>query len=43
MTISPGFYKQGEENIVCNLKKSLYGLKWSSRAWFDKFAKLRKS
>nr|MCH9869351.1 hypothetical protein [Serratia marcescens] len=33
----PGYERKGE-NLVCSLKKSLYGLKQSPRAWFQKFA-----
>ena len=33
----PGFVAQGEIEKVCRLQKSLYGLKQSPRAWFDKF------
>ena len=39
----PGVGKEGEENQVCKLKKYLYGLKQSSRAWFDRFAKVIKN
>jgi hypothetical protein len=41
MDTPPGF----EDKIgskVCNLKKSLYGLKISSRAWFEKFTQSMK-
>ena len=37
----PGF-KEGKEDEVCRLKKALYGLQQSSRAWFDKFSKAMK-
>ncbi|KAJ7954112.1 Retrovirus-related Pol polyprotein from transposon TNT 1-94 [Quillaja saponaria] len=39
MEIPPGFSCQKTEGKVCKLKKSLYGLKQSPRAWFDRFRK----
>ncbi|KAJ9683729.1 hypothetical protein PVL29_019345 [Vitis rotundifolia] len=34
----PGFVAQGESGLVCRLRCSLYGLKQSPRAWFDRFS-----
>ena len=33
----PGFVAQGESGLVCRLRRSLYGLKQSPRAWFGRF------
>ena len=43
MTLALGFCKKEEETKVCKLKKSMYGLKQSPRAWFDRFAKVIKN
>ena len=32
-----GFTVQGQENLVCKLRKSLYGLKQAPRQWYKKF------
>lgn len=37
MEIPPGFSTSQTEGKVLKLKKSLYGLKQSPRAWFDRF------
>ena len=37
MTQPEGYIKSGKENLVCKLKKSLYGLKQSPRCWNKAF------
>ncbi|RVX10360.1 Retrovirus-related Pol polyprotein from transposon RE1 [Vitis vinifera] len=34
----PSFVAQGESGLVCRLRRSLYGLKQSPRAWFSHFS-----
>ncbi|RVW33465.1 Retrovirus-related Pol polyprotein from transposon RE2 [Vitis vinifera] len=34
----PGFVAQGKSGLVCRLRRSLYGLKQSPRAWFGRFS-----
>lgn len=35
-----GFSSKKEEQVVCILKKAMYGLKQFSRAWFERFTKV---
>ena len=32
-----GFIVKGKKELVCKLKKSIYGLRQSPRMWFQKF------
>ena len=42
MTLPPGYEDNYEENKVYKLRKTLYGLKQSPRAWFGKFPRTMK-
>ena len=39
MEVPPGFEEMKKDGRVCKLKKSIYGLKQSPRAWFERFTK----
>jgi Reverse transcriptase (RNA-dependent DNA polymerase) len=38
MTLSPGHKSENNTNLVYRLKKSIYELKQSPRAWYDKLS-----
>lgn len=40
MDIAPGFEDRFTKGKVCKLRKFLYGLKESARAWFERFTKV---
>lgn len=40
MQIPPGLESSSTANMVCRLRKSLYGLKQSPRAWFDRLTRV---
>ena len=40
MEQQPGFVAQGEPGLVCKLRRSLYGLNQSPRAWFSQFSSM---
>ncbi|KAM5578991.1 hypothetical protein ABKV19_009000 [Rosa sericea] len=42
MDLPPGYGTSTGEQMLCKLKKSLYGLKQSPRAWFGRFTKFMK-
>ncbi|WKA11799.1 hypothetical protein VitviT2T_029262 [Vitis vinifera] len=42
MEIPPGLKLSSSNDLVCKLHKSLYGLKQSPRAWFERFTKVIK-
>jgi Reverse transcriptase (RNA-dependent DNA polymerase) len=39
MNLPPGHEQEKNSNLVCRLKKSIYDIKQSSRAWYGKLSK----
>ena len=39
MDLPLGFDDNKKDQLICTLKKSLYGLKQSPKVWFDHFSK----
>lgn len=40
MSIPPGFETKDTAGKICKLRKAIYGLKQSPRAWFSRFAQV---
>jgi Reverse transcriptase (RNA-dependent DNA polymerase) len=38
MTLPPGHKNESDSSLVCKLKKAIYGLKQSPRAWYAKLS-----
>jgi Reverse transcriptase (RNA-dependent DNA polymerase) len=38
MKLPPGHEKETQPNLACRLNKSIYGLKQSPRAWYEKLS-----
>jgi Reverse transcriptase (RNA-dependent DNA polymerase) len=38
MSLPPGYAQEDNTNLVCKLRKSIYGLKQSPRAWYGKLS-----
>jgi Reverse transcriptase (RNA-dependent DNA polymerase) len=38
MTLPPAHKMEQNSNLVCRLKKAIYGIRQSSRSWYDKLS-----